>query len=246
MSVAPSSKIAWPKLGIEAVTIIVSILLAFAVEEWREERRDRDLEREYLTRLAEDLDANVAEADIQGRAHARQVANARAVYPLVSRGDPTDLGNAIIVAASYNASPSAIASWVDDTFEELKSTGRLSLIRSTDIRQTLLAYYRFLETQDWAYELMSTTYRDAVRARMDPDLQLRIRAQCASREVGCRVDMDDHEVEEYLDWLTANQELADGLRRVIVQWTRAGKDYLPAVEEQSVDLKRLIEEALNN
>jgi len=104
VSVAPSSKIAWPKLGIEAVTIIVSILLAFAVEEWREERRDRDLEREYLTRLAEDLDANVAEADFQGRAHARQVANARAVYPLVSRGDPTDLGNAIIVAASYNAS----------------------------------------------------------------------------------------------------------------------------------------------
>ena len=81
---------------------------------------------------------------------------------------------------------------------------------------------------------------------MDADLQLRIRTQCASREVGCRVDMDDHEVEEYLDWLTANQELADGLRRVIVQWTRAGKDYLPAVEELSVKLKRLIEETLNN
>ena len=240
-----SRKIAWPRLGAEAVIIVVSILLAFAVEEWREENRDRDLEREYLTRLVEDLDANVAEADFQGRAHARQVANARAVYPLVSRGDPTDLNNAAVVAASYNASPSATANWVDDTFEELKSTGRFSLIRSTDIRQTLLAYYRFLETQDWAYELMSTAYRDSVRARMDPDLQLRVRSQCASREVGCRIDMDDNDVEEYLDWLTANQELADGLRRVIVQWTRAGEAYLPAVKEKSVQLKRLIEEALN-
>jgi len=241
-----SRKIAWPRLGAEAVIIVVSILLAFAVEEWREESRDRDLEREYLSRLVEDLDANVAEADSQGRAHARLVANARAIYPLVSRGNPTDLNNAAVAAASYNASPSAIANWVDDTFEELKSTARLSLIRSTDIRQTLLAYYRFLETQDWAYELMSTAYRDAVRARMDPDSQLRIRSQCASREVGCRVDIDDYDVEEYLDWLTANQELADGLRRVIVQWTRAGEDYLPAVEKQSVQLKRLIEEELNN
>ncbi len=51
--------------------------------------------------------------------------------------------------------------------------------------------------------------------------------------------MDDYDVEEYLDWLTANQDLADGLRRVIVQWTRAGNDYLPAVEEQSLQLKRL-------
>ncbi len=151
-----------------------------------------------------------------------------------------------MVTASYNASPSATANWVDDTFEELKSTGRLSLIRSTDIRQTLLAYCRFLETRDWAYELMFTAYRDSVRARMDPDLQLRIRSQCASREVGCRVDLDDYNVEEYLDWLTANQELADGLRRVIVQWTRAGEDYLPAVKEKSVQLRRLIEEELNN
>ncbi len=134
-----SRKIAWPRLGAEAVIIVVSILLAFAVEEWREESRNRDLEREYLTRLVEDLDANVAEADFQGRAHARQVANARAIYPLVSRADAAELESAIIVAASYNASPSATANWVDDTFEELKSTGRFSLIRSTDIRQTLLA-----------------------------------------------------------------------------------------------------------
>lgn len=57
--------------------------------------------------------------------------------------------------------------------------------------------------------------------------------------------MDDYDVEEYLDWLTANQDLADGLRRVIVQWTRAGNDYLPAVEEQSLQLKRLIEYELD-
>lgn len=232
-------------MGVEAIIIIASILLALGVDEWREDRRDRMLEREYLGRLLDDFEANITEAKKQRRAHALQVANARAVYPRVHRGVESALEDAIIVTASNNARPSATANWVDDTFEELKSTGRLNLIRSTETRQTLLAYYRFLETQDWAYELMSTAYRDAVRARMDPDLQLRIRSQCTSREVGCRVDMDDYDVEEYLDWLTANQDLADGLRRVIVQWTRAGNDYLPAVEEQSLQLKRLIEDELD-
>lgn len=239
-----SGRLAWPRLGVESIIIVISILLAFAVEEWRDERAERELEREYLGRLLEDLAANIAEAENQGRAHALQVANARAIYPRVHRGDTSGLEEVIVVTASYNATPSAIASWVDDTFEELKSTGRLSLIRSHEVRQTILAYYRFLGTQDWAYVLMSTAYRDAVRARMDPDLQLQIRAHCRPREVGCRIDLDNFDVDRYLDWLTANQELADGLRRVIVQWTRAEKDYLPAVKERTRQLQKLIEAEL--
>jgi hypothetical protein len=47
-----SRKIAWPRLGAEAVIIVVSILLAFAVEEWREESRDRDLEREVTSSVS--------------------------------------------------------------------------------------------------------------------------------------------------------------------------------------------------
>ncbi len=91
---------------------------------------------------------------------------------------------------------------------------------------------------------MSTSYRDAIRARMDPDLQLKIRANCASRELGCRIDVTDYDVEEYLDWLSANQELADGLPRVIVQWMRAERDYLPAVQERTGELQKLIEKEL--
>lgn len=240
-----TGKIAWPRLGAEAVMIIVSILLAFGVEEWREERSDRNIEREYLVRLLEDLAANITEAEFQGAQHALQVANARAVFPQVNSGEKSGLEDVIIVTASYNASPSAIANWVDDTFEELKATGKLSLIQSPEIRRTLLAYYRFLDTQDWAYELMSTSYRDAIRARMDPDLQLRIRENCRPRNVGCRIDIADFDVEEYLDWLTGNLALADGLRRVIVQWSRAEKDYLPAVKDRTRQLQQLIEEELD-
>jgi hypothetical protein len=241
-----SPRIAWPRLGAEAVIIIASILLALGVDEWREEKRDRELESEYLVRLLEDLEANEAILTVQRRGDVTKVANARAIYPLVSDGNWDDLDKTIAITASYNASPAATPNWVDDTFEELKSTGRLGLIQNANIRRNLLAYYRFLEAQDWAYQLMSTEYRDAIRAKLNPDIQLQIRGQCRSREVGCPVTIDTSETAAYLDWLTNNQTLADGLRRIIVQWTRGESEYLPRVEDRTNELKSLIEDELGN
>ena len=244
MAASVSSRIAWPRLGAEAIIIIASILLALGVDEWREERRNRTLEREYLVRLIEDLDANIAVLNRQREAETSQIANARAIYPLVTRGDLHGMDNTIAVTASYNASPSPTPNWVDDTIEELKTTGRLSLIRDPGVRRNLLAYYRFLEAQDWTYQLMSTEYRDAIRARMDPDIQLLIRAQCQPRTVGCRVKIDDAEAAAYIDWLANNPSLADGLRRVIAQWSRGESEYLPRVETRTDELKHQIENEL--
>jgi hypothetical protein len=241
-----SNRIAWPRLTAEAIIIIASILLALGVDEWRDEKRDRELENEYLVRLIEDLDSNITILEIQRRGDTTKVANARAVYPLVSSGNWGELDSTTVITASYNASPAATPSWTDDTFEELKSTGRLGLIQNTNIRQNLSAYYRYLDAQDWAYQLISTEYRDAIRARLDPDIQLDIREQCETRKVGCRMPIDTAEAEEYISWLTNNQSLADGLRRVIVQWTRGASEYLPKVEERTLELRSLIEEELRN
>ena len=237
--------IPWLRLIAEAGVVVLSILLALAVDEWREGRRDRGFEHEYLQRLLNDADTNLSVITIIRDAQTSQVSNARLVYPLVSQGDWQDLDTATVVLASYLATPSPTPTWVDDTFEELKSTGRLALIRSATIRAELLAYYRYLEERDYTYELMSTGYRDAVRARMDPDLQLRIRAACRP-EPDCRVDVSSPGLDDYIRWLTSNRDLADGLRRVIVQWTRGNTEYLPRAEEQTLRLKALIEVELRN
>jgi len=254
-----SLKIGWPKLGAEGLIIILSILLAFAVEEWRDERSDRELEREYLTRVLDDLETNGARLQRQRRSDQTKVANARAVYALVNRGQMGGLSEKSAVLHSYFATPSGTPTWINDTFEELKSTGRLSLIRSAEIRRELSAYYRFVEDEDWVYRLMSMTYRDSIRAKMDPDLQLQIREKCNLYDAtkidavqygfdadaeNCTVDIADFDVEAYLAWFADNQELADGLRRVISQWTRAEQEYLPVVEQRTNQLQQLIETEL--
>ena len=55
-----ATRVPWLRLIAEATAIVLSILLALGVDEWRDAARDRDLEREYLQRLVAHLDANLA------------------------------------------------------------------------------------------------------------------------------------------------------------------------------------------
>jgi len=218
MASTNASGIAWPRLGAEAVIIIASIPLALGVDEWRQGREDRKMESEYLDRLVDDLDANLAIAERQQMVDAEKVKHARRIYPLVSSGDMTGLDLESAAIESYLASPSDTPTWIDDAFEELLNTGRLSLIENGEIRRELSSFYRILEGSDWTYQLISRDYRDAIRARMHPDLQLEIREACRANP-DCRIDTQAFGVGDFVTWLTANQELTEGLNRVIVQWT---------------------------
>lgn len=215
--------------------------MALGVDEWRDEREDRKLEQEYLLRLLEDLDTNLRVLDAQQESDLGKIANARIVFPLVAKGDWQDLSRGQAVVTAYLASPSDTPDWVDDTFEELKSIGRLGLLQNPAIRTELLAYYRALEVGNWAYQLMSMDYRDAIRSRMHPDLQLEIRTRCVRDRPHCELSLEGYDVDEFLDWLAGNQELAEGLRRVIVQWTRGKDEYLPKVRSSTNELKASIE-----
>jgi hypothetical protein len=52
----PNAKnIQWSRLSIEAAAIVASILLAFAIDAWWEDRQDRENEKEYLVSLRQEL-----------------------------------------------------------------------------------------------------------------------------------------------------------------------------------------------
>jgi hypothetical protein len=49
----------WAQLVLELALLILGILIALAVDGWMDDRRDARLERQYLERLARDLDQNI-------------------------------------------------------------------------------------------------------------------------------------------------------------------------------------------
>lgn len=50
-------------IGLELLVVIFGILIAFQIERWAEERRDRQQEYEYLFRLKEDLQSEIGTMD---------------------------------------------------------------------------------------------------------------------------------------------------------------------------------------
>ena len=137
-----NQKIPWARLAVESVAIVGSILVAFAIDAWWEERQEQRDERTYLTSLRQEfirgldnvaeeekvhkevLDANVALINqIQDESRA-SVESLHYMFSLLSR--PTDL-----------RLPRAV-------FDDLVSSGGTQLIRSDDLRIALALYGRTL------------------------------------------------------------------------------------------------------
>ncbi len=137
-------KINWQQTATEFVVIVVGVLAALAVDQWRDERNDSKTEAEYLSRLRVDV-----EADIEQFYSFEQIleTKARLLQSLLDdtinsefAHDPRSLMEAVQYS-SFIALPDSVST----TFDELQSTGRLALIQDLAQRDALSKYYSGFE-----------------------------------------------------------------------------------------------------
>ena len=126
----------------EILIIVVSVLIALGLDNWNDNRVERNLESQYLGRLLEEVsfNANTVEDNL-GRANRkishlssvdailRQPRNSRSMADLV-----TDLRSGALSMGW------ALPEFADVVFEELRSTGRLGIIRDVELREMLVNY----------------------------------------------------------------------------------------------------------
>ena len=128
-------------LGLEIVVVILGILIAFQIDRWAEERRDRSHEFEYLLRLQEDL-----RIEILGMDEAIEYAESRIAAVLLLE---EVIANPSIVKEQPGSLPVALetATWRSFpqinafVYTELQSSGNLALIQSEPLRRELANYY---------------------------------------------------------------------------------------------------------
>ncbi len=115
----------------EISIIVVGVLIALGVDSWNDNRIDRLLETQYLERLREDVSYNAEVFDgAPEEAFDRKVAYLEEVAELtVQPDDRFDLSSARNLLALSAVYGWAIPLYRTGTFEELKSTGNLGLIR---------------------------------------------------------------------------------------------------------------------
>lgn len=125
----------------EFVIIVSGVLVALAADSAMSARMDRGLERDYLQALVADLESDIGDMDERMIPSGReaQAAGQRIRDALRPSGQPQDsvaLVADVVRLVNYGSFDVRAG-----TIEELRSTGRLGLIRSRDIRNEVQSYY---------------------------------------------------------------------------------------------------------
>ena len=137
----------WFFVAVEMLVVLVGILLAFQVDRWWEQRGERIQEFEYVARLINDI-----ESDIPIIQHAIELAKLRkGMADLLMRvaETPTEAHEhpvhfiAAVQQAAFTYSPNL----TNHTFDDMRSTGNLRLLREPEIKNALFSYYGFDQDQ---------------------------------------------------------------------------------------------------
>jgi hypothetical protein len=132
-------------LGLEIIVVIAGILIAFQIDRWAQEGREREQERHYLVRLKEDLQFEIG-LMADGMEFAEQRISAAllledvAANPKIASERPHAFSQAL-ERVTWRSFPN-INAYV---YTELQSTGNLSLIRSEALRRDMADYYSFIQ-----------------------------------------------------------------------------------------------------
>lgn len=134
-----NSALPWSRILAEGVVIVVSILLAFAIDAWWDRSQDRAREQAYLRLLETDLTATLennarfsANADATDRVNAQLV---QAYYkPLVPPADSLRRWLAMVSQGGWVVQPRL------GTAQSLVSSGDLALIRGDSLKLAIRDY----------------------------------------------------------------------------------------------------------
>lgn len=151
-------KLDWKYATGEILLIAIGVLIALAVDGWRDYRAERKLESEYVNRIENDLRSSIDTWD-------SHTARLESAIEFLERLRSCNLGfiepdNAAEAWNDYMVSqwfaPPAIRS---SAFEELVSTGRLSIIENVALRDSISAFYtEYSSVADMAAQMVDQSY----------------------------------------------------------------------------------------
>jgi hypothetical protein len=126
----------WVAVAIEFMIVVLGIFVALQAEDWNQGRRDRQLEQEYISRLIDETVANLAIL-----AQHEQIYEDK-VHFIIALPDLTLVESLQRDAHAFlsqldNSSYVQIPDLRSETYRELESSGRLLLLRDSQLRSAI-------------------------------------------------------------------------------------------------------------
>ena len=126
----------WTAVAIEFAIVVLGIFVALQAENWNQERRDRQLEQVYISRLIDETRVNLA---LLNELH--QILDDKIDFilalPDISLGDAFRRNPQDFMSRLDYSTYLALPGLRSETYQELESSGRLSLLRDTELRSAI-------------------------------------------------------------------------------------------------------------
>ena len=137
----------WPRLALELIVLFIGITASLAANEWRQAIGRRGEERRALIGLRDDLRSDSAYLDGRLKVSAGMVAAYGRLLAPPADGPPVDSVDVFMDAAITYLTFARR----DNTYEELKQTGRTDLIGNEVLRGMVINLYNrvYLNATEW-------------------------------------------------------------------------------------------------
>ena len=137
----------WFAVFVELFVVVVGLLLAFQIDRWWEQRGERLQEVEYVARLIIDVESDIPVIQLaielaKLRKGMADVLMRVAETPTAATEHPIHF-IAAVQQAAFTYSPNL----TNHTFDDMRSTGNLRLLREAEIKKALFSYYDYDQDQ---------------------------------------------------------------------------------------------------
>lgn len=216
----------WPEYVIEIIVIILSISISFALDEWKDKSRKKELEQFYLKELTRDIESDINQLD-EVIAESRNVVQKANALIKLGQGNAQPVDNQFFSDIRFIFKrPRFVAQ--DATFSDLKSTGNMQALSSFPLKSNLFDYYKQYES----IVLIETAELESTNTLVAPYILKRLPltdGSISAKKLNLTAIVHDIEFQNgLLVRLTTRQELL----REYEQSRNLGKQILAAIKLQ--------------
>ena len=171
----------WTAILIDLVIVVVGVFIGIQVSNWNTERETKQKAADFTQRLRTDLREEAWAYEYLIEYNKDVLANAgRALGALT---DNRPLSDEQFVISAYRASQYEFQDRRRATFDELTSTGMISLIADQKMRQTAIMVYASPLLEQTLNEGKLSQYRELFRKTVSAQVQQALLKQCGDRYV---------------------------------------------------------------
>jgi hypothetical protein len=133
----------WFAVAVEIVVVIVGLMLAFQLDRWWEQRGDRSQEAQYVARLIVDIETDIEALEYAVDLQTVRLEMADLLMEVVADPEAATRRPVEFLGAMVQSSFLYTPILTTHTFEDLRSTGNMRLLRSPGIKDLLYDYYGY-------------------------------------------------------------------------------------------------------